>query len=682
MSGAYLPFRLLLIVAAMFGSVAVAAPHLTVSTATDGSTIYRIDQLEVTQPLTAYPGVVLRQGDVLHVAAGGCVQTGGSGLTWKRFVDPTGANAERIYSGTLEIAGATPLPRGRIANWIGVPIAVTAAAATLQIGYQDDGYGDNGYDHPDPGTDGQCVGQGPAWVTITVAKGAPPPASDPRYNEVAMKSVHNAYQRDESLPDMLGFHHLRSVEIDIHDSNERDQWPELNRDWYVYHNTGVGADDSSTCRKLSDCLRLLRAYHQAVLNHEIITVFIDLKDGFRAQRQQSAEDFEQALLDWLDPDRADYLTPAVLAARCRSGPARRGDCGWPHLSELRGKWAIVLTTNGSLPTYLNCSNPPAVGATCAVRRLAFVAPELCLSGDDPLVSCPDKAIAAHPEARFFNLNAAQPSLLAFGPVLRLKGFIARAYGLSPANGDWPAALANGIELPSTDEVNAAPPTSMITANAQGWPFTCLHEDCNARAADQPTLGVRVASGDISGHSDDFVFAEARRTPAQIETRLFAPGSSVAEWAKACLMARAAMTATAAYFAICRSADKHAPFIQYRLADGADTAQVEIDPNVFKPDLDVSRESITALRLSASSDGRCFTAEASPDGVIWQPVGSRMCLAFALTHRGIAASSHGGTPVSFGYVGLKLDGVSANSTALNVASRIGSVQRAVIADRPL
>ncbi len=412
---------LFFVVTVLFGSAAVAAPHLTTSINADGSTTYRIDQPEVAHPLTAYPGVALRQGNLVHVAAGGCVQTGGSGKTWKRFADPTGDSAERLYSGTLAIAGAAPSPHGRIANWLGVPIAITAPTATLEIGYQDDSYSDNGYASPDPGTDDQCVGQGPAWVTVTVTKGAPPATGDPRYNEVAMKSVHNAYQRDESIPDMLGFHHLRSVEIDIHDSNERDHWAELDRDWYVYHNTGVGADSSSTCRKLSDCLRLLRAYHQAVPNHEIITLFIDLKDGFRAQQHQTAEDFEQALLDGLDANRGDYLTPATLAARCHPGPIGRrgGDCGWPHLSELRGKWAIVLTTNGSLPSYLNCSNPTATGAACAARRLAFIAWELCLDkGGHPMDSCSDQEIVAHPEARFFNLDADKASLLAFGTLLR------------------------------------------------------------------------------------------------------------------------------------------------------------------------------------------------------------------------------------------------------------------------
>ena len=223
---------------------------------------------------------------------------------------------------------------------------------------------------------------------------------------------------------------------------------------------------------------------------------------------------------------------------------------------------------------------------------------------------------------------------------------------------------------------------MITANTHGWPFTCMYENCSTRPADQPTLGVRVASGDISGHSDDLLFDEARHAPAQIEARLFVPGSSVQEWAKGCLMARATASATSAYFALCRSADTHAPFIQYRLGDGADTAQTEIDPNVFKPDIDVNRESITALRLSASSDGRCFTGEASPDGVLWKTVGSRRCFTVPLAHRGIAASSHGSKAVSFGYVGLKLDGVGATTAALNSVSRIGSVQSAVVADRPL
>src|SRR5947207_2818943 len=68
-------------------------------------TTCRIDQPVVTQEAQhgkAYP-VTFRPGDLVTIAAGGCVQTGGWGSTWKRYVDPKGPKADRLYHGTIWI---------------------------------------------------------------------------------------------------------------------------------------------------------------------------------------------------------------------------------------------------------------------------------------------------------------------------------------------------------------------------------------------------------------------------------------------------------------------------------------------------------------------------------------------------------------------------------------------------
>src|ERR1043166_7623173 len=48
----------------------------------------RIERPVVTQRSTLYPQVRFIPGDTVEVAAGGCVQTGGAGKTWKRYVNP------------------------------------------------------------------------------------------------------------------------------------------------------------------------------------------------------------------------------------------------------------------------------------------------------------------------------------------------------------------------------------------------------------------------------------------------------------------------------------------------------------------------------------------------------------------------------------------------------------------
>src|SRR5947209_20618807 len=57
----------------------------------------RINRPPVSQRTTDYPGVHFQPGDTVVVNAGGCVQTGGLGKTWKRYVDPLGNNSDRLY---------------------------------------------------------------------------------------------------------------------------------------------------------------------------------------------------------------------------------------------------------------------------------------------------------------------------------------------------------------------------------------------------------------------------------------------------------------------------------------------------------------------------------------------------------------------------------------------------------
>src|SRR5205807_381677 len=65
----------------------------------------RISEPNVTQATTSYPQVHLRYGDRVRIDAGGCVQTGGSGRTWKLYVDPRGPNSNEFYYGLVYLPG-------------------------------------------------------------------------------------------------------------------------------------------------------------------------------------------------------------------------------------------------------------------------------------------------------------------------------------------------------------------------------------------------------------------------------------------------------------------------------------------------------------------------------------------------------------------------------------------------
>jgi hypothetical protein len=135
----------------------------------------RIDKPVVTVAETQYNDVQIAQGDRITItSAGGCVQTGGKGLTWKRYVDPSGDNSDRLYHGLIDIKGATNGPV-RIKDVLGRELRVPVSGDSiplqpLSLGYEDDIFPDNSYDNHDDGTDNQCAGVGPAFVEFDIVK--------------------------------------------------------------------------------------------------------------------------------------------------------------------------------------------------------------------------------------------------------------------------------------------------------------------------------------------------------------------------------------------------------------------------------------------------------------------------------------------------------------------------------
>jgi len=60
----------------------------------------------VDRPEWIYPNVVFAPNDRVYVAGEGCVQTGGSGANWKRYVNPGGADSDHLYHGLVRIPTA------------------------------------------------------------------------------------------------------------------------------------------------------------------------------------------------------------------------------------------------------------------------------------------------------------------------------------------------------------------------------------------------------------------------------------------------------------------------------------------------------------------------------------------------------------------------------------------------
>lgn len=145
--------------------------------------VWRIDQPDVDRPRKDYPMVQFRKYDEVIVTGGGCVHTRGTGKTWKRYIDPSGNNSDRLYHGRISIPGATA-ELVRISSIEGLHLVVNkfpehydGTPMYLQLGYEDDDYDRNDYSDHDNGNNSQCAlskdpdakdGKGKAFLKITI----------------------------------------------------------------------------------------------------------------------------------------------------------------------------------------------------------------------------------------------------------------------------------------------------------------------------------------------------------------------------------------------------------------------------------------------------------------------------------------------------------------------------------
>lgn len=458
-----------------------------------------------------------------------------------------------------------------------------------------------------------------------------------RYSEVQQKSVHNAYDRDEPLFDQLVYHRVRSVELDVHTGLGGK--PDVPGDWYVYHED-LPLFRGTSCALFGQCLDVLAGFHRAVPDHEVVTLLVDLKDGFGTGH--SRDDLDAILRKRLGADV--LFQPKDLFARCTGAATLRetvaSACAWPTLDELRGRFVVLFTggTACDAASHASAYLAPPGGPR---DRAGFAAPNV----DD---ACTVALTDAKKDVVFANLD--EGHLAAAKPLAAL-GLVTRAYkgGLQGGFDDqasWDAAKAAGVHLVATNKVNYLESPWTVMHQKNGWPFSCFGPCPGSRAEKDRIFGVEVDSGDAWDRSDSAWFRHAGPGPvAATWTAFVSTVSSHAEpWAKACIAARAGLEAGAAYYAICRPQDAHAVRIQARATAGATTDSVDA---ATAPGLSEESGFFLRLTLAPSGAGTQATAEVSADGVTFRRVDQRV-VGSPLAYQGILASSHGAGPATFSF----------------------------------
>jgi hypothetical protein len=496
--------------------------------------------------------------------------------------------------------------------------------------------------------------------TLHVETGPDAFGPDVPYDRVLQKSIHNAYERDEPIVDQLLYHRIRSLELDIH--TRREGRAAAPGDWFVYHEDYPFMRDSS-CEHLADCLGQLAAFQKAVPRHEVVTLFLDLKDHF--DHAHSPADLDRAIAHVLGLE--NIVGPRDLLDACPGATHLReavtGDCQFPTLRALRGK-ILVVTTGG---TACDTKTPVARYVGLApLERLAFAAP----NAD---AGCPVEAYDARPDIVFFNLPLSERARAA---QIERRGLVARIYGGGTEGGldddrEFRLARASGATHLATDEVSAEASAWSSSERGQGFPFTCV--GCSDAAAETgAVLGVRARSGDQYGTHDSGMLAYERDEGDATWTSLVAvPSSHVEPFAKGCLVARESVEPDAASVAICRPFDAHPPRAQVRDRRGEETKTIEASS------LDgLSGESLAYLRLSVArrSSRSEVTLSVSADGRTWSSIVTT-AIDGMLPIRGVTVSSHGDAPVKGLFAGL----VRHERGAARIVSAKDLVARAFDAD---
>src|SRR5262249_21825532 len=159
-----------------------------------------------------------------------------------------------------------------------------------------------------------------------------------RYNEVQQISSHNSYDDNgpkDNIETQLAMG-VRSFELDLHNSDQRANWD-------VYHVTPIfsGGDYIDNLR---GGLAKFKKYHDEHPNHEVITIWLELKDDWKAGGHEPRD--LDARLDEELPGLI-YRPAAILASAPGASNLREAvrRAGWPTLEALRGQFRFVMIGN-------------------------------------------------------------------------------------------------------------------------------------------------------------------------------------------------------------------------------------------------------------------------------------------------------------------------------------------------
>ena len=194
------------------------------------------------------------------------------------------------------------------------------------------------------------------------------------YNEIQQRSIHNAYDKNEQLLDLLIAHRVRNIELDLHHDISSfcggiSGLTLISRaaNWGIYHT--IAEPNVNVCT-LVDTLKLLKAFHEASPNHEVLTIQLELA-GMKSIGISTFSTYGPDMLDATLTNilgRQNIFTPSdLLAANPGTStlfvaagntvvPGAPPAGNWPTTTDLRGKFIFVIHGDNDFQKYANASN--------------------------------------------------------------------------------------------------------------------------------------------------------------------------------------------------------------------------------------------------------------------------------------------------------------------------------------
>lgn len=207
--------------------------------------------------------------------------------------------------------------------------------------------------------------------------------SNPKMNCAKLNNVyrlagHNNFQESVISPQNGGFYQTifftRVLELDVHASNNPSTW-----NWSVRHraipfgcsgncnNCGYGTTGD---KPFGFCIDDIKQWHLAHPNHDVIILFIDLKDPWNSGANQTPVDLDQRLLSLVPNADMIYKPRDLLGNNLSSNDGNMRlaaqQNNWPSMGDLTGKLMFVLTGEGAdVNTYISDRSLDAVAFSAA-----------------------------------------------------------------------------------------------------------------------------------------------------------------------------------------------------------------------------------------------------------------------------------------------------------------------------